>query len=116
MKARRRMDAWQVISFVILGLYALFLVLPLFRLLRNSVIGPDGGYSLDYFRDFFTKKSYYGTLYNSFFVSIAVTPYTSLQRFPAAESSRTAAAAFRARQARRGARKTARRSRRYPRP
>ena len=73
MRAKRRMDTWQVFSFVILGLYALFLVLPLVRLLRNSVVGPDGEYSLQYFHDFFTKKSYYGTLYNSFFVSLAVT-------------------------------------------
>lgn len=73
MKQKRRMDTWQVISFVILGLYALFLVLPMFQLLRSSVIGPDGEFSLEYFKEFFTKKSYYGTLFNSFKVSIAVT-------------------------------------------
>ena len=37
MKATRKMDTWQVISFVILALYALFLVLPLCLLLRSSV-------------------------------------------------------------------------------
>ena len=70
---KRKMDVWQVISFAILGLYALFLILPLFRLLRNSVIGPEGGFSLEYFRTFFTSKTYYGTLINSFWVSLTST-------------------------------------------
>lgn len=73
MKQKRPMDVWQIISFVILGLYALFLILPMFQLLRNSVVGTDGGFSLEYFREFFTKEYYYGTLFNSFKVSVAVT-------------------------------------------
>ena len=73
MKQRKQMDIWQTISFVILGLYALFLVLPMISLLRNAVIGPDGEFTLKYFQEFFSKKSYYGTLANSFKVSVAVT-------------------------------------------
>ena len=73
MKQKRPMDVWQIISFVILGLYALFLILPMFQLLRNSVVGADGQFSLEYFREFFTKEYYYGTLFNSFKVSVAVT-------------------------------------------
>lgn len=73
MSSRKRGDVWQTISFVILGLYALFLVLPLISLLRNAVIGPDGTFSLEYFHEFFTKESYYGTLIHSFQVSVAVT-------------------------------------------
>ena len=73
MKQNKRMDVWQTISFVILGLYALFLVWPMFSLLRNAVIGPDGEFTLKYFQEFFSKKSYYGTRVNSFHVSVAVT-------------------------------------------
>ena len=73
MKQKRPMDVWQIISFVILGLYALFLILPMFQLLRNSVVGADGQFSLEYFKEFFTKEYYYGTLFNSFKVSVAVT-------------------------------------------
>ena len=36
MKASRKPDVWQVISFVILALYALFLVLPLLQLLQEN--------------------------------------------------------------------------------
>ena len=62
---KRKMDVWQVISFAILGLYALFLILPLFRLLRNSVIGPEGGFSLEYFRTFFTVYYFFFRLLNT---------------------------------------------------
>ena len=44
----KRLDTWQVISFVILGLYAVFLLLPMFQLLCNSVIDPEGNISLYY--------------------------------------------------------------------
>ena len=37
---KRKMDVWQAISFAILALYALFLILPLFRLLR--MLGKAG--------------------------------------------------------------------------
>lgn len=73
MSRKKRADVWQAISFSILALYALFLVLPMFSLLRNAVIGPDGQFSLQYFKEFFTKESYYGTLLHSFQVSVAVT-------------------------------------------
>ena len=73
MKQRKPMDVWQTISFVILGLYALFLVLPMFFLLRNSIVGPDGKFTLEYFQQFFSKKAYYGTLGHSFQVSLTVT-------------------------------------------
>ena len=73
MKATRKMDTWQIISFVILGLYALFLVLPLFQLLCSSVINDEGQFTWAYFQRFFGSANYYGTLFNSFKVAVAVT-------------------------------------------
>lgn len=73
MMAKRKMDVWQVISFAILGLYALFLVLPLFSLLRSSVINDNGQFTWEYFQKFFSRKTYYGTLFNSFKVACAAT-------------------------------------------
>ena len=73
MKASRKLDAWQIISFVILGLYALFLVLPLFQLLCSSVINDAGQFTLEFFQRFFGRETYYGTLFNSFKVAVAVT-------------------------------------------
>ena len=73
MKATRKMDAWQIISFVILGLYALFLVLPLFQLLVSSVINDEGQFTWEFFGRFFSRETYYGTLFNSFKVAVAAT-------------------------------------------
>ena len=73
MSFKRKMDAWQVISFVILALYALFLVLPLFQLLRSSVINDEGQFTWEFFQRFFGRETYYGTLFNSFKVACAVT-------------------------------------------
>ena len=73
MKATRKMDTWQIISFVILGLYALFLVLPLFQLLCSSVINDEGQFTWEFFDRFFSRETYYGTLFNSFKVAVAAT-------------------------------------------
>ena len=50
MKAKKTLDVWQIISFVILALYALFLVLPLGQLLLSSVVNDEGQ-----FTSFFVK-------------------------------------------------------------
>ena len=73
MKKTRKLDTWQVISFVILALYALFLILPLFQLLRSSVINDEGQFTWEFFERFFGSENYYGTLFNSFKVAIAAT-------------------------------------------
>ena len=73
MKMKRNLDVWQIISFVILALYALFLALPLFQLLCSSVINPDGQFTWEYFKRFFGSENYYGTLFNSFKVAVSAT-------------------------------------------
>ena len=73
MKAKRTLDVWQVISFVILALYAVFLVMPLFQLLVSSVINDEGQFTWEFFARFFGRETYYGTLLNSFKVAVAVT-------------------------------------------
>ena len=70
---KRKMDVWQVISFVILALYALFLIWPMLSLLRSSVINDDGQFTWEFFQRFFDRKTYYSTLFNSFKVAAAVT-------------------------------------------
>ena len=70
---KRKLDTWHIISFAILALYALFLVLPLFSLLRSSFVNDDGQFTLEFFQRFFDRKTYYSTLFNSFKVAAAVT-------------------------------------------
>ena len=73
MIAKRKMDVWQIISFGILILYALFLMWPMVSLLRSSVINDEGQFTWEFFQRFFDRKTYYGTLANSFKVAAAVT-------------------------------------------
>lgn len=70
----RRRDIWSYITLGIIVLYALVLVFPLVALLKESFTsGEEGKASLEYFYQFFGKKYYYGALFNSLKVTIAVT-------------------------------------------
>ena len=72
-KTQRRVEVWTVMSWSILALYLLFLLYPLFSVLKESVIGEAGTFSLEYFKRFFGEHYYSQTLLNSFKISIAVT-------------------------------------------
>ncbi|MEG0076674.1 ABC transporter permease [Anaerorhabdus sp.] len=69
-----KLDIWGIITLTILGLYILFLVLPLGTVLYQAVINKEtGAVTLDYFAKFFGKKYYSDTLINSFNVSFWTT-------------------------------------------
>lgn len=72
---RRRftLDVWFILSLAILGLFTLFLIFPLTRVLKSSIYASDGSLTLEYFRQFFGQPYYFETIVNSFKVSIAVT-------------------------------------------
>lgn len=69
----KRRDAWSYITFIIIIFYVIVLVFPLLALLKVSFSDGAGGFSLEYFAKFFSKKYYYGTLFNSLKVTVAVT-------------------------------------------
>ena len=83
-RVKPRKDVWMVISAVILALYALFMIYPLFMLLRNAVIDSGGQFTLDYFVKFLSKQYYLGTVLNSFKVSISATILTMVIGVPLA--------------------------------
>ncbi|MCF6464368.1 ABC transporter permease [Clostridium sp. Cult2] len=81
----RRMDIWSVITLVILILYILMLVFPLFTILIKSFGDPTTGkFSLNYFKQFFSKKYYYGSVSNSLKVTTWVTILTIVFATPLA--------------------------------
>src|SRR5690625_2799703 len=69
----RRRDAWSYITLVIFILYIIVLVFPLISLLKVSFATEDGSFTLGNFAKYFSKKYYYGTLFNSIKVTLAVT-------------------------------------------
>ena len=76
-------DVWKLISIIVIILYALFLIYPLFQLLKESVI-VDGSFTLKNFIEFFSKDYYLETIVNSFIVSISATIITLIIGIPLA--------------------------------
>lgn len=72
MKARK-IEIWTLVSLALLGTFLLFLVYPMFGLLKQAVITPEGNFSLAEFEKFFSKSYYTGTIVNSMKVTLAVT-------------------------------------------
>jgi len=64
-------DFWILASMVILALYLLFMVYPLSKVVRQSVVDETTGlFTLRYVKQFFSQPYYYRTLLNSFKVAI----------------------------------------------
>lgn len=82
--AGKRKDPWVFVTAAILMAYAIFLIYPMFNLLRQSVISKDGNLTLEYFKKFLSKKYYFSTLWNSFKVSVAATAITLIIGVPLA--------------------------------
>lgn len=82
---KRGNNIWTTLTLIILGIFALFIVYPLALVLYKSFINPtDGGITLSYFIKFFSKKFYWGTLLNSFKVTICATLLSVLIGLPMA--------------------------------
>jgi iron(III) transport system permease protein len=83
--SHNKRDVWTIVTTVIFIGYIILLVFPLFTLLKESfAAGEGGGFSLDYFVQFFSKKYYYGALFNSLKVTISVTLLTVIVAIPLA--------------------------------
>ena len=50
---KRKPEVWSVITWIFLALFALFLVYPMFGILRQSVFDADGHLSFAQFEKFF---------------------------------------------------------------
>ncbi len=81
--AKKNTDVWKLVGLGVIALYALFLIFPLYTLLKQAVI-VDGHFSLSAFRSFFSKKYYVDTIFNSLKVSISTTAVTLVVGIPLA--------------------------------
>ena len=70
---KKKFELWTVVSLVLLATFLLFLVYPMFGLLKQSVITPEGQFSLAEFTKFFSKSYYTDTMVNSMLVTVSVT-------------------------------------------
>ena len=69
----KKKDVWSLVTVLVLALYAVILVYPLTRLLREAVITADGQFTLDGFRTFFGQRYYVRSIGNSLKISIITT-------------------------------------------
>lgn len=83
MAKTRKADVWKIVSLAILGLYALFLIYPLFKLMKVAVV-VDGQFTLKSFKDFFSKSYYVETIFNSLKVTVTTTLITLVVGIPLA--------------------------------
>jgi iron(III) transport system permease protein len=82
-KLFKKYDVWSLVTLLLLGLYALFLIYPLMNLLTQSVVDKSTGeFTLAYFIKFFSKPYYFNTLLNSIKVTFCVTLLTVLLGTP----------------------------------
>ena len=70
--SKKRFTIWHLFSILLLCFDLLFIVYPLFNVLKNSVI-VDNVFSLAYFQKFFGESYYLSTLINSIKVAFVVT-------------------------------------------
>ena len=80
---KKKRDVWRLVSLGVLVLYGLFLLYPLFRLLRESVL-VDGKFTLAAFKQFFSSPYHVETIFNSLKVSIAATAVSLIIGVPLA--------------------------------
>ena len=84
MKTKKKFEIWTVVSLVLLAAFLLFLVYPMFGLLKQAVITPEGEFSLREFAKFFSKSYYTDTIVNSVKVTVTVTIVSLLLGIPIA--------------------------------
>ncbi|MBQ1505139.1 MAG: iron ABC transporter permease [Erysipelotrichales bacterium] len=70
--AKKRFDVWTLISIGIMLMYILFLIYPLFTILKNSFyVSGDSSVTMENYAKFFSNSYYTDSIWNSFKVSFA---------------------------------------------
>ncbi len=82
--SQKRWDVWMLVTVFATVFYALFLLYPLFNLLRQSVLDKNGAWTWQFFDKILNKKYYVTAIGNSLKVSGCVTLFTVLLATPLA--------------------------------
>ena len=79
---KKRFDGWFVISIIMLLLFIAVLIYPMFGIIKQAVVMPDGSFSWEQFQKFFGKSYYSKTIVNSFKITLFVTVLTLVIGIP----------------------------------
>lgn len=78
----KKFEVWSGITVLLLLLFAVFLIYPMFGILKEAVVSGGHHFTLKEFSRFFAQPYYSKTIFNSFKVSIAITAVTLLIGVP----------------------------------
>ena len=79
---KKRFDGWFIVSIIMLLLFIAVLIYPMFGIIKQSVIMPDGSFSWSQFQKFFGQSYYSKTIVNSFKITFFVTFMTLIVGIP----------------------------------
>ena len=81
--ASNKKDVWIIVSFIILGLYGLFLIYPIVRLFYTAFFS-DGLFTFKNFIDFFSNNYYVVSIWHSLLIALSVTAISLILGIPLA--------------------------------
>ena len=79
---KKRFDGWFIVSIIMLLLFIAVLIYPMFGIIKQSVIMPDGSFSWSQFQKFFGQSYYSKTSVNSCKITFFVTFMTLIVGIP----------------------------------
>lgn len=77
-------DVWSMVTVVALMFYLVFLIYPLFMLLKQAFVAGDGVFTTEFFKEIFEKSKYTQAVWHSILISATVTLATVLIATPMA--------------------------------
>lgn len=77
-----KFESWTVITVTFVCIFALFLLYPMFGILRQALFSKDGFFTLNEFFKFFSSAYYSKTIINSFKVSLSITALSLILGIP----------------------------------
>ena len=82
MLLHRKADIWTLVTVFFLVTFAFCLIYPMFGILRQAIISPEGEFTMEEFVKFFSQAYYSNTIINSFKVSLAITLFSLVIGIP----------------------------------
>ena len=78
----KKADVWTLATVFFIVTFSFCLIYPMYGVFRQSVISPQGEFTLKEFVKFFSEAYYFNTIINSFEVSVAITLATLIIGIP----------------------------------
>ncbi|NLB71931.1 MAG: iron ABC transporter permease, partial [Chloroflexi bacterium] len=82
LRIKNKLEIWSFVTLFLAIILAVFLIYPFANILRESVVTPEGNFTLSNFSRFFGDPYYFNTIWNSTKVTLIVTLTSVLLALP----------------------------------